>query len=254
MARDFDPASASESLADTDFFSSLREETRFLIVRHGQSEGNARGIVQGRLDLPLDSTGRFQALELGRWMAGIVGAGHPRAALFSSPLRRAAETAELIRAALDSAREESEPSLQRIEDPLLSELDTGPFTGLSMEEARKLHPESYAAFERESWDGVPGAESSEALFARAIEAWELLRSSALGGSRLVIAVTHGGFIQWLVKATLGSHRWMPLLPVSNCGVSELVVTPRDARGAVLLVWKRIDWRPPSVEAAVPPLF
>ena len=49
---------AASTAIDASFFSALEAETSFLLIRHGQSEGNARNIMQGRLDLPLDGQGR----------------------------------------------------------------------------------------------------------------------------------------------------------------------------------------------------
>ncbi|MDA8409193.1 MAG: histidine phosphatase family protein [Treponema sp.] len=228
-------------LAGAEFFSLLKEPLRVLLVRHGESEGNARQIVQGRLDLPLNARGRSQAAALAPWIA----AQGPEAIL-ASPLLRAAETAHILFGGC-----EPRPRLRA--EALLAELDAGPFTGLSLDEAALRHPEAHASFLRKSWDGVPGAEASVELYARALRVWELLREEGIGGARVVVAVTHGGFLQWLIKATLGSKSWFPLFPMSNCGLSELVAMPQSG-GGVLLTWKRIDWQAPGVAAAVQPLF
>ncbi|HUX38281.1 MAG TPA: histidine phosphatase family protein [Rectinemataceae bacterium] len=257
---------AEPGFAGPEFFRPLVKPVRFLLVRHGQSEGNARGIVQGRLDLPLDATGRAQAAALGPWIAA-----QGPSVILASPLARAAETARIVRAACASdsdargeggaARAEFGARLGESNAPgprfrlesLLAELDTGPFTGLSLDEAAQLHPMAHAGFLRESWDGVPGAEASIELYARAIRAWELLREEAIGGASVVVAFTHGGFLQWLIKATMGVRTWMPLFPMGNCGVSELDVRPQPGAG-LLLAWRRIDFHPQGVMAAVSPVF
>lgn len=216
--------------ADSAFFPSLEEETRFYLIRHGRSEGNANGLFQGRLDLELDETGRAQARAAGEWLAkqGID-------AIFSSPLARAAETARIIAGgcALPEVRL----------DPILAEIDTGLFTGLSFKESRERHPEVYAAFEGRSWEAVPGAEKADALYDRAMGAWSLLRSRALAGDRAIACVSHGGFIQWLVRSTFGCRSWMPLLTTSNCGVFELFVDPKSA-GTAYLQWRHVNFQPP----------
>jgi len=239
---------AEPRIVGSEFFSPLAQAARFILVRHGQSEGNARKIVQGRLDLPLDDTGRAQAGALGRWIA----ARHP-SVILASPLARASETAHIVAEAcgVDGGAAGLQPRF--CVEPLLAELDTGPFTGLSLDEAAKLHPAAHAGFLRESWDGVPGAEASIELYARAVRAWESLREEAIGGATVVVALTHGGFLQWLIKATMGGRGWMPLFPMSNCGVNELDVSPQGENG-VLLNWRCIDYRPPGVDAAVAPLF
>ncbi len=241
--------------ADAQFFAALPAETRFFLVRHGQSEGNARGIVQGRLDLPLDDAGRAQAAETGSWLAaeGLV-------EILASPLCRAAETARII------ARAACLPD--PLFDDRLVEMDTGPFSGLSLEEARRRYSAAYAAFERRSWDGVPGAESSASLYERAMAAWSLARDRALAGSRAIAVVSHGGFIQWLFRATFGCRSWMPLVPTGNCGVFELLVSPCAQDGGCVgdgtagnggagdgayLQWRRINFQA-STLPAVRPVF
>ncbi len=219
-----------ETVADSAFFSPLAEATRFYIVRHGQSEGNARRIFQGRLDLPLDDAGRAQARDAGAWLAE---AGVD--AVLSSPLARAAETGRIIakRCAVECRLEDS-----------LAEIDTGLFTGLGFEESRALHAEAFAAFEGASWEAVPGAEKAAALYERAMRAWSALRESALSGGRAIACVSHGGFIQWLVRATFGGRSWMPLVSTANCGVFELLVEPTGA-GPAYLQWRRMNFQAPS---------
>jgi hypothetical protein len=55
------PTDSTAIAADASFFSSIEHETHFYLVRHGESEGNARRTFQGRLDLPLAESGRGQA-------------------------------------------------------------------------------------------------------------------------------------------------------------------------------------------------
>ncbi|MDP3178765.1 MAG: histidine phosphatase family protein, partial [Spirochaetaceae bacterium] len=217
--------------ADAAFFSELREPARFLLIRHGQSEGNARKIMQGSLDLMLDEVGRSQAAGLGEWLSGR-GVG----VIVSSPLSRASETARIFAKACGLGEPETYPFLR--------ELETGIFTGLSMEESRAQHPEAFAAFESASWDAVPGAEHSSDLYSRAMRSWELLRDRALAGGGTIVCVSHGGLIQWLVRATFGCRSWMPLFRTSNCGVFELYVEPSGRVGDLAyLQWERIDFRP-----------
>jgi broad specificity phosphatase PhoE len=61
------------------------------IVRHGQSEGNVKGILQGRLDLPLTDEGRRQAQRIGARLAGVA-----LDAIHTSPQTRALDTATAI--------------------------------------------------------------------------------------------------------------------------------------------------------------
>ncbi|MDA8427385.1 MAG: histidine phosphatase family protein [Treponema sp.] len=236
-----DAAATASLAADSAFFAPLREETRFYLVRHGQSEGNARKIIQGRRDFHLDEAGRAQAAAAGTWLSS-----EKIGAVIASPLARAAETGRIIAAACGLPQ----PRL----DPTLMEIDTGMFSGISLDEARLRFPEAYTAFEHQSWDGVPEAEKSGSLFERAMSAWELLRGLALGGERSIACVSHGGFIQWLVRATFGGRKWMPLLPTSNCGIFELLVTPTMAGYPAYMQWRLLNYQPAAGLSSLPPVF
>jgi len=216
--------------ADSAFFSSIKEVTRFFIIRHGQSEGNAKRLFQGNLDMTLDAAGRAQARSLGLWLAK-----KSVDAVFSSPLVRAAETARIVADAC---------SLSEIHlDPVFAEIDTGIFTGLGFEESRERYPDAFTAFQGQSWEAVPGAEKAEALYDRAMLAWSVLRARASSGGRAIACVSHGGFIQWIVRATFGGRSWMPLVSTANCGVFELLVEP-TLSGPAYLQWRRLNFQAP----------
>lgn len=217
------------SAADASFFSSIEKETHFYLLRHGQSEGNARRTFQGRLDLPLNERGRTQARALGAWLTH-KGIG----ALYASSLLRAAETARIVAQACGPG---AEPRL----DETFIEIDTGIFSGLGYAESQEHHPEIFAAFQGRSWEVVPGAEKADALYARAMRAWGLLREQALLGNGAVACISHGGFIQWLVRTTFGCRSWMPLFSTANCGVFELVVVPTSS-GVAYLKWQNINFQ------------
>ncbi|HSV55896.1 MAG TPA: histidine phosphatase family protein, partial [Magnetospirillaceae bacterium] len=136
------PMNEDSRAADAAYFSDLTDGADFFLLRHGESEGNARLIIQGTLDLPLTGRGEAQAAAAGEWLAtkGVI-------RILTSPLSRALRTAQII---ADRARLPApEP------DPVFTELDTGAFTGLDMDGIRERHPEAYAEFLWRSWDAVP---------------------------------------------------------------------------------------------------
>ncbi|MBN1241581.1 MAG: histidine phosphatase family protein [Spirochaetales bacterium] len=232
------PGAEGAARVDARFFAGLARETRFFIARHGQSVGNAKGLIQGLTDYPLDESGREQAAALGAWLRdrGI-------ASCAASPLARARETAE-IAAELAGI---PPPSF----DPVFRELDTGAFSDLSMEQIRARYPAEHAAFERLSWEGVPGAERVAELASRARLAWERLRAEANSSGGNVLCVSHGGFIQWLVRVTFGlEDSWMPLIPTGNCGVFELLAVPLG--DGAFVQWHRINHLPTQPKS--PALF
>ena len=218
--------------ADASFFSAIGHETHFYLVRHGESEGNARRTFQGRLDLPLAERGREQARTVGAWLAdkGID-------CLYTSPLLRATETARIVAHACGPGG--AQPRC----DETFIEMDTGIFSGLGYDEAQERYPEIFAAFTGQSWEAVPDAEKADALYARAIAAWTLLREKAVVGDKALACISHSGFIQWLVRATFGCRAWMPLLSIANCGVFELVVAPTRS-GLAYLQWRNINFQSP----------
>jgi broad specificity phosphatase PhoE len=183
----------------------------FYFIRHGQSESNRDGIIQGRDPSRLTEEGRGQARAAGAWFAA-----RSLDLVLTSPLARAAETAAIIGA---------ECGAPVVSVPELIELDTGIFTGLSFAEAEKRHPESWRAFLGQSWEGVPEAESIQELLQRAELAWGRLSALAGEGKRRLLCVSHGGFLQWVIKSTQGGRSWMPLFgAMGNCAVSHLQVT------------------------------
>lgn len=221
---------------DGGFFSALPVITHFVLARHGESEGNSAGIFQGRSDYPLTEAGRGQAAELGRFLSK-----HRGAPLYCSPLSRARETALIV--------SRTAALLEPVDLPELVELDTGTFTGQSWEGASHRDAAAWRKFRANSWEGVEGAEGVEDLQRRAERAWTALRDRALeasggGGPVTVIAVTHAGFLQWLVRVTFGARSWFPLLPTENCCIYTLRVEPVD-EGTSAIFWEAMGIRPGS---------
>ncbi|HWX74378.1 MAG TPA: histidine phosphatase family protein, partial [Solirubrobacteraceae bacterium] len=98
------------------------------LARHGQTAYNLEGRFQGHLPVPLDETGRAQALELAERAAA-----HDFAVLWTSPLLRARETAAAV------ARR---TGLSPREDARLAETDAGEWTDRSFAEVRAAAPEA----------------------------------------------------------------------------------------------------------------
>lgn len=152
--------------------------TTILLARHGETDWNREGRFQGWADPPLNGTGLAQAVDLSVSLMA-----EELAAVYSSPLRRAFETAEAI-----AASRGLEPVLVEA----LREVDVGAWSGLTRAEIERRFPEQYARWldYGEGWDD---GESYDAMAARVVRAL-LQLAKAHDGGRL-LAVTHGGPIR-----------------------------------------------------------
>jgi broad specificity phosphatase PhoE len=213
-------------------FSGLQGAADFYFLRHGRSEGNEQGIAQGRRDTPLAAEGRAQVLDAAPWFEG-----KEIGLILSSPLQRALQTARIIGTHIEAPVEA---------DETLTDLDVGLFEGLTFQEMERRHPEAWREFQALSWEGVPRAESVTNLLERGRACWARLIDLAAAGNRAVLVVTHAAVLQWVVKTTLGHQSWMPLFPVSNCGVYHFHVNNRTippAYPAYYTAWRLINAQP-----------
>ena len=154
---------------------------RLLLVRHGESLGNAENRFQGREEYPLTERGLEQARRLADRLRRECGAVD---AVYSSPQGRALQTAECVAEAL---------SVDVIPDPRLREYHIGMLTGLTMDEARERFPrlQELRARDGETFVPIPGEEGREALAQRVGEALDDYRAQYTDGQTVVV-VSHGG--------------------------------------------------------------
>lgn len=172
-----------------------------IVVRHGESEGNLRRIMQGQLDLPLTEAGREQA----RLVAARI-ASMPIAAIYSSPLSRAFETAQMI------AEHHSLP-VQPVVG--LQEGSWGEAQGLTWAEVTTRWDVSGG---RALAEVIPGAEAPDALRTRAALAVdELLDRHA---TDVAVCVSHAGTIAQLIAHLIGMPEGqLPRLRTANTAVT-----------------------------------
>ncbi len=148
-------------------------------IRHGQTDWNVAGRMQGQTDIPINEVGRGQARRNGEVLAGLLSA--PQECDFiASPLSRPRETMEIIREALGLEPKEY-PT-----DKRLMEIRFGEFEGMTFDEISKKMPEEFARRQKDIWrNAPPGGESYSELTAR-VEEWYQ------GLERDTICVAHGG--------------------------------------------------------------
>jgi len=173
--------------------------TRILLARHGETDWNRVGRWQGHADPPLNDAGRGQAAELAERLAG-----DGIAAIYSSDLRRASQTAHVVADRL---------GLAVVEEAGLREIDVGSWSGLTRAEVEQRFPEGYARWLR--GDIGHDGETREELSERVVGAVERIAAAHPGDT--ILAVTHGGAIRALRRYADGD----PGDPIENCGTSSL---------------------------------
>jgi 2,3-bisphosphoglycerate-dependent phosphoglycerate mutase len=189
---------------------------RLWLVRHGETDWNAAGRVQGHTPTELNDRGRQQAREIGRRLKG-----RDFAAVWSSDLPRAYQTADLIVASAGLRH-----PVERSAD--LRERSFGKYEGMTTPEigAARTALGLAQTGDLADWTGMPGVESNEGLWER-ISA-ELRRISAGNEGKDVMVVTHGGVISRLVYRVMGIPDGVPRrFPLSN-GIVAIVQWRRDA--------------------------
>jgi broad specificity phosphatase PhoE len=163
-------------------------QAQVYLARHGQTAYNHEGRFQGQQAVPLDDTGREQAVELAERAAG-----HGFRALWCSPLLRARETADIVARRL---------GLQPIEDARLMETDAGDWTDRSFIEVRALAPEQFDAFAAgDPGFAFPGGESFAQQEERVGAALERIERGELPA----LVVCHGMVIRAALARRAG-HR------------------------------------------------
>lgn len=215
-----------------------RQYGELILVRHGQSTANALGVAQGRADYPLSEKGLRQAELTGAHLARLGGI----AAIYTSPLARAAQTAEAIAKALKLT-----PT--PIDD--LVETDVGALSGLTWEQFKAAHHHDVAAYEaaeavspdprnRERY--LPGWESSEQVVDRVWTAIAAIAEAHV--EERVVIVAHGGvlnaFLTHLLEGDAREMAWK--YHSKNCAVTRLVLASNGPRAACLVDVSHLEGR------------
>ena len=162
-------------------------------IRHGETDWNVAGRLQGRRDVPLNARGRAQGAHCGDILRDLLARdGRDAAALdyVSSPLQRACATMELVRPAL------ALPAGGYGIEPRLVEIAFGDWEGFTIAQLHNHDPQRIAQREHDKWHFLPpGGESYEMVAGRMRDWYESL-------TRDTVAIAHGGTARGLM-AVLG---------------------------------------------------
>ncbi|NTW88162.1 MAG: histidine phosphatase family protein [Desulfobulbaceae bacterium] len=164
-----------------------------VLVRHGESDYNRAGIVQGQSNsAKLTEIGIMQSKAVAEWLSGL-----DCPVLLSSPLRRCTQTAELIVAKL------GEQSAAINIDSRLLEIDFGPWTGRPRNEIAEEYKEEYRQWRNRPFDfSLNNTYPVRDLYARVATLVDEFRTSP-SGSAIKVVIAHRGAIAALVVSLLG---------------------------------------------------
>jgi len=211
----------------------MDQATRILAVRHGETAWNVDTRIQGHLDIPLNDTGRWQAERLGQALAARQQVGDAIAAIYTSDLLRAHETARAIHLATGA--------------PLtvhtgLRERGFGVFEGLTFEEIAAQWPEDSEHWRRRTLDWYPPPKDKDQLSTRGeslLQVRERIANTLVElamrhvGEQIVL-VAHGGVMDQLYRLATGQDLQAPRTwSLANTAVNRLLWTPQ---GMSLIGW------------------
>lgn len=185
---------------------------KFYLVRHGQSEANEKGIIQGHANFQLTSLGKKQAELAGEFFSTI-----HLDAIYSSDLDRAYDTARGI--------EKHHPlTVQRWDK--LREVGLGPLEGKTRQQLKAEYPNLGTGSLLLS--GVKGSETREEITTRCGYVLEQLRAAHKNDT--IAVVSHGGFISILLMYMIAGDSWYnhdrPFI-IGNTGVNLVEYDEKD---------------------------
>lgn len=157
------------------------------LLRHGETDWNKEGRIQGHTDIPLNQNGRLQ---IAQTAAGLAAICHDIDLIISSPLLRARESAQI------AAKNLHYPNERIIVEPLLIERCFGEAEGLTAAEREEKYPNYHYS---NTGYCFPGMESFDVLMKRARTALERIMEIS-SNKENILAVSHGAFLAAIITA------------------------------------------------------
>lgn len=191
---------------------------RLLLVRHGESEWNSIGRLQGQADPPLSDLGRHQAAHMAARLVD-----EQVDAIVASDLQRAMDTARALSTAVQM---EIAPRAD------LREVDLGSWTGAHRDDLISENPEAWRRWRIEGIEGWEGGERYDQAMVRVGKA--ISDIAVQWQDKTVVAVSHGGSIRLATCHLLG----MPaaelgrIMSIGNASITEFLVEP-DGTGRLV---------------------
>ena len=178
---------------------------KLYIIRHGQTDWNVQGRIQGRQDIPLNAAGRSQAQMLAKGMEK-----RPVTAIYSSPQLRAMETAMALA---------GNQGVEVIPLPELVEIGYGDWEGRTasdiLTKERKLYEEWW---QHPATVAPPGGETLNQVDARCKKAWERIKGEIKGDTAVV---AHGGTLAHFIVHLLEGQPDAAEIVVGNASITTI---------------------------------
>lgn len=197
---------------------------QLILWRHGRTQWNAEGRVQGQSDVPLDGIGVQQATDA----AGRLATLSP-VSITSSDLQRALATAELLG---------TETGIEVVTDQRLREMNFGVREGLTAAQAWEQFPAEMRAWQTGDDIAMPGGETYQQAGARFAEA---LREIAAGidGDDAAVVVAHGAVLRvgTCTFLEIPQAHWRSFGGFNNCAWSVL----EEVRAGDRMAWRISEW-------------
>ncbi len=182
---------------------------KLYIIRHGQTDWNVQGRIQGRQDIPLNAAGRSQAQMLAKGMEK-----RPVTAIYSSPQLRAMETAKALA---------GNQGVEVIPLPELVEIGYGDWEGRTasdiLTKERKLYEEWW---QHPATVAPPGGETLNQVDARCKKAWEWIKGEIKGDTAVV---AHGGTLAHFIVHLLEGRPDAAEIVVGNASITTIEYDP-----------------------------
>lgn len=198
------------------------------IIRHGETDWNTAGRLQGGADIPLNENGRNLARVTGEALRRV-----PFDLMITSPLKRARETGELV---IAPSEKHFGRKIPVIEDERLKELSWGSWEGLGcLEENFAIPDKNFNLFYTDAlrFEGAPDGESVADLCDRTAEFWQELIHKPEYQDKIILISTHGCAMRALMNPLYDDPAdfWQGHVPF-NCMVN--VVEVKDGSAQIVL--------------------
>lgn len=197
----------------------MHEVTHIIAIRHGQTDWNVAGKLQGQTDIALNADGIAQARQLAASMQE-----ESIDAIYSSDLMRASQTAKIVAQGR---------TLAVVENSGLRERHFGCFQGMTFAQIEEQEPDAANSWKQRSPDFIPGehldthaakGESLRTFFDRVIDAVDTIAAKHLGQN--IVLVTHGGVLDVIYRAAAHLDIQAPRTwRLGNTSVSRLLWSP-----------------------------